>query len=123
MTEHRNLTVLDHPLVRHKVDYLRRVDTPTKGFKELVKELSILLAYEATRDLKTEEVEIRTPLETFTGTHISGKKLVIVPILRAGLGMVAGVHELIPSARVGHVGMYRDEDTLEPDEIRWMTIN
>ena len=116
MSEFQNLTVLDHPLVRHKVDYLRRVDTPTKVFKELVAELAILLAYEATRDLMTESVPIETPLETFSGTHISGKKLVIVPILRAGLGMVSGVHELIPSARVGHVGMYRDEETLEPVE-------
>jgi uracil phosphoribosyltransferase len=113
---HPNLTVLDHPLVRHKVDRLRMSDTPTKTFKELVKELSLLLAYEATRDLPVEDVPISTPLETFTGTQIRGKKTVLVPILRAGLGMVAGAHEIIPAARVGHVGLYRDEETLEPVE-------
>jgi len=116
MSAFPNLTVLDHPLVRHKVDRLRIVDTPTKVFKELVKELSLLLACEATRDLPVEDVQVTTPLETFTGTRIRGKKTVLVPILRAGLGMVAGAHEVMPAARVGHVGLYRDEETLEPVE-------
>jgi uracil phosphoribosyltransferase len=109
-----NLTVIDHPLVQHKLAVLRRVETSKKKFKELVDEISMLMAYEATRDLPVEPVEIETPLETTTQMMLSGKKLTLVPILRAGLGMVDGVLRLMPSVRVGHIGLYRDHDTLEP---------
>lgn len=113
---HPDLTVVDHPLIRHKLSYLRARTTPKKEFKELVDEIAMLMAFEATRDLPTEEVEITTPIETTTAHRIRGKKLVLVPILRAGLGMVDGVLSLMPGARVGHVGLYRDEDTLQPVE-------
>ena len=112
--EFPNLTVLDHPLVQHKLAVLRRKETSKKKFKELVDEISMLMAYEATRDLPLEPVEIETPLETSTQMMLSGKKLTLVPILRAGLGMVDGVLRLMPSVRVGHIGLYRDHDTLEP---------
>lgn len=111
-----NLTVLDHPLIRHKLHLLRDVGTPRKLFRELVSEITLLMAYEVTRDLDEEEVEVRTPLETTTGHRLAGRKLVIVPILRAGLGMVEGVLRLIPGVRVGHVGIRRDEESLEPVE-------
>lgn len=114
--EHPNLRVVDHPLIAHKLSYLRARTTPTKEFKELVDEIAMLMVFEATRELETEEVEITTPLERTQGWRIRGKKLVVVPILRAGLGMVEGVLSLIPGARVGHVGLYRDESTLEPVE-------
>ncbi len=113
---HPNLQVVDHPLILHKLSYLRARTTPTKEFKELVDEIAMLMVFEATRDLVTEEVEIQTPLEKTTARRIRGKKLVLVPILRAGLGMVEGVLSLIPGARVGHVGLYRDEESLEPVE-------
>ena len=109
-----NLTVLDHPLIQHKLTILRDRDTKTKKFRELVGEISMLMAYEVTKDLPTEAAEVTTPLETMTGVRITGKKLALVPILRAGLGMVDGILQLIPSARIGHVGLYRDHDTLEP---------
>lgn len=108
------LQVLDHPLIQHKLSLLRARGTPKKQFRELVEEISTLMAYEATRDLQLEPVEVLTPLEKTTVQRLSGKKLVVVPILRAGLGMVEGILRLIPSARVGHVGLYRNEDTLEP---------
>ncbi len=108
------LTVVDHPLVRHKMTLLRDRETSTKTFKELVDEIAMLMAYEATTDLALEEVPVDTPLESTHGWAVSGKKLVLVPILRAGLGMVEGILRLIPSARVGHIGLYRDHDTLEP---------
>jgi uracil phosphoribosyltransferase len=111
-----NLTLIDHPLVRHKMGLLRSVSTPKKLFRELVDEIAMLMAYEVTRDLEEEDVEIETPLEITKGRRIAGKKLVIVPVLRAGLGMVDGMLRLIPSARVGHVGMARDEESLEPIE-------
>ncbi|MFC1575663.1 uracil phosphoribosyltransferase [Gemmatimonadota bacterium] len=111
-----NLTVLDHPLIQHKLSILRDRDTSTKVFKELVDEIATLMAYEVTRHLPLEEVEIETPLEGCTARRIEGKKLVVVPILRAGLGMVEGMVRLIPGARVGHVGLYRDEESLEPVE-------
>lgn len=111
-----NLVVLNHPLARHKQALLRQVDTPTKLFRELSEELALFLAYEATRDLETEPSEVVTPLETFQGEAIAGKKLTVVPILRAGLGMVPGVQRLIPGVRVGHIGLYRDEETLQPVE-------
>lgn len=108
------LTVVDHPLVRHKMTLLRDRETSTKTFKELVDEIAMLMAYEATSDLAVEPVPVDTPLESTSGWAVSGKKLVLVPILRAGLGMVEGILRLIPSARVGHIGLYRDHDTLEP---------
>jgi uracil phosphoribosyltransferase len=111
-----NLVVLDHPLIQHKLSHLRDVSTPKKRFKELVDEIANLMAFESTRGLAVEEVRVQTPLETTTGRRISGKKLVVVPILRAGLGMVEGILRLIPSARVGHIGLYRDEETLTPVE-------
>jgi uracil phosphoribosyltransferase len=110
----RKLTVVEHPLVRHKVTMLRDRRTPKKIFKELVDEIAMLMAYEATADLPLEEVEVQTPLEQASGWQVSGKKLTLVPILRAGLGMVEGILRLVPSARVGHIGLYRDHDTLEP---------
>lgn len=116
MSELPNLTVVDHPLIRHKLALLRSVDTPTKLFRELVEEMAMLMAYEVTRRLEEEVVEVVTPLETTTGYRIAGKKLVVVPVLRAGLGMVEGVLRLIPSARVGHVGLARDEESLQPVE-------
>jgi uracil phosphoribosyltransferase len=112
--KHSNLTVVRHPLVQHKLALLRSRDTPTKIFKELVDELAMLLAYEATSSLSLEPVPVHTPLEGTTGYRVSGKKLTLVPILRAGLGMVEGVLRLVPSARVGHIGLYRDHDTLKP---------
>jgi uracil phosphoribosyltransferase len=112
--DHPNLTVIDHPLISHKVAVLRDVTTSKKKFKELVDEIAMLMAYEATRDLPTERCEIDTPLERMEGEVLSGKKLTVVPILRAGLGMVEGVVRLMPSVRVGHIGLYRDHDTLEP---------
>jgi uracil phosphoribosyltransferase len=111
-----NLTLIDHPLIRHKLGILRSKATPKKLFRELVDEIAMLMAYEVTRDLEEEEVEVETPLERTTGHKIAGKKLVIVPVLRAGLGMVEGILRLIPSARVGHVGMARDEESLVPVE-------
>lgn len=110
----RKLTIVEHPLVRHKVTMLRDRRTPKKIFKELVDEIAMLMAYEATADLPLEEVEVQTPLEQASGWQVSGKKLTLVPILRAGLGMVEGILRLVPSARVGHIGLYRDHDTLEP---------
>lgn len=108
------LRLVDHPLVRHKITLLRDRATPTKQFKELVDEIAMLMAYEATRDLALDPVQVDTPLETTAGWAVRGKKLTLVPILRAGLGMVEGILRLIPSARVGHIGLYRDHDTLEP---------
>ena len=116
MSDLPNLTVVDHPLISHKLALLRSVDTPTKLFRELVEEIAMLMAYEVTRTLEEEEVEVVTPLETMTGHRIAGKKLVVVPVLRAGLGMVEGVLRLVPSARVGHVGLARDEESLQPVE-------
>jgi len=109
-----NLTVVQHPLVRHKLSVLRDRETSKKKFKELVDEIAMLMAYEVTKDLPLQPVEIQTPLETTTEQMLSGKKLTVVPILRAGLGMVDGVVRLIPSARVGHIGLFRDHDTLQP---------
>ncbi len=108
------LTLVRHPLVQHKVTLLRDKATPTKIFKELVDEIAMLMAYEATIDLALEPVRVETPLEQTIGQRVAGKKLTLVPILRAGLGMVEGILKLVPSARVGHIGLYRDHDTLEP---------
>ena len=104
---------VDHPLVRHKLTLLRRVECDTAQFRSLVEELANLLTYEATKDLETETIEIETPMARMQGTAVSGKKVAVVPILRAGLGMVDGVLRMVPVARIGHLGMYRDEETLE----------
>jgi uracil phosphoribosyltransferase len=109
-----NLTLVRHPLIQHKLTLLRDRKTPTKIFKELVDEMAMLMAYEATNDLPLEPVTVQTPLEQTVGKQVSGKKLTLVPILRAGLGMVEGILRLVPSARVGHIGLYRDHDTLKP---------
>jgi uracil phosphoribosyltransferase len=114
MSAHPNLTVLAHPLIQHKLALLRDRRTPTKDFRDLVAEIAMLMAYEVTKDLPTEPVELETPLERTTGAKVAGKKLTLVPILRAGLGMVEGISRLVPSARVGHIGLYRNEETLEP---------
>ncbi len=112
--DHPNLTVLDHPLIQHKLALLRNRDTASKDFRQLAAEITMLMTYEVTRDLPTEPVEVATPLETTVAQRLAGKKLVLVPILRAGLGMVDGILQLIPSARVGHIGLYRDHTSLEP---------
>lgn len=106
--------VLNHPLVQHKMAILRRTETGTKQFRELIRELALFEGYEATRDFPLEDIEVTTPLETTNAKQIAGKKVAIVPILRAGLGMVDGLLELLPSARVGHIGMFRDPKTKEP---------
>lgn len=109
-----NVTVIDHPLVQHKLSYLRDTKTGSKEFRELVSELAMLLTYEATRDLPLEETTVHTPVADAKCYVLAGKKLGIVPILRAGLGMVEGMMSLVPAAKVGHIGMYRDPDTLQP---------
>ena len=114
MSDFPNLTVIGHPLIQHKLAVLRRKETSKKKFKELVDEIAMLMAYEVTKDLPLEPVEIETPLEKTTQMMVSGKKLTVVPILRAGLGMVEGVVRLMPGVRVGHIGLYRDHDTLQP---------
>lgn len=111
-----NLTVVEHPLVQHKLSLLRDETTPTVLFRRLLKEIGILLTYEATRDLALESVEISTPLETMAAPRLAGRKLALVSVLRAGNGLLDGAIEILPSARVGHVGLYRDEQTLEAVE-------
>lgn len=108
--------VLDHPLIQHKLTMIRQKDCGTKVFREVINEISMLMAYEVSRDLPLEDVEIETPLVKTTLKTLAGKKVAIIPILRAGLGMVDGILELIPAAKIGHVGMYRDHDTLQPVE-------
>jgi uracil phosphoribosyltransferase len=108
------VTVVEHPLVQHKLSYLRDRDTPTVHFRKLANEITLLLTYEATKDFPTEPYEIETPLERMTAQRISGKKVAVCPVLRAGVGMLDGVLSLVSSARVGFIGMYRDEETLEP---------
>lgn len=110
------VVVMDHPLIRHKIGYIRRKDTGTKDFRQTIGEIANLICYEATRDLKLSEVEIETPICKTTVEELAGKKLAIVPILRAGLGMVDGMLQLIPAAKVGHIGLYRNPETLEPVE-------
>jgi uracil phosphoribosyltransferase len=110
------LTHVTHPLVQHKLSYLRDKETPTVHFRKLVEEVTLLLTYEATKDFPTEDVEIETPLERAQIPRIAGKKVAVCPVLRAGVGMLDGVLSLISSARVGFIGMYRDEETLEPVE-------
>lgn len=108
--------VMDHPLIQHKMSYIRDENTSTKEFRELVDEVGMLMAYEVTRDLSLEDVTVKTPVQETTAKRLSGKKLGLVPILRAGLGMQEGILKLIPSARVGHIGLYRDPETLEAIE-------
>ena len=115
-TATRRVTHVMHPLVQHKLSYLRDKDTPTVHFRKLVEEVTLLLTYEATKDFPTEDVEIETPLELAPFPRISGKKVAVCPVLRAGVGMLDGVLSLISGARVGFIGMYRDEETLEPIE-------
>lgn len=116
MKSYDNVFVMDHPLIQHKLTFLRSVDTGTKEFRELVSEIATLMCYEATRDLPLMDVETVTPMQKTTTKVIAGRKLAFVPILRAGLGMVDGMLNLVPSAKVGHIGLYRDHDTLKPVE-------
>ena len=117
MKDYKNVTIFDHPLIRHKIAILRDENTSMKEFRELVEETTTLMTFECLReDVPTVEKEVKTPLEVCTQQVVKDNAIVIVPILRAGLGMVNGVHVLFPSARVGHIGLYRDEETLEPQE-------
>lgn len=111
-----NITVFNHPLIQHKISMLRDKNTGTNEFRSLIEEISTLMGFEALRDLPLMDVEVETPLERCTTPMIAGKKLAVVPILRAGLGMVNGILALVPSAKVGHIGLYRDEETHEPHE-------
>ena len=111
-----NVHVMDHPLIQHKIGIIRREETGSKDFRMMIGEIAMLMCYEATRDLKLQDVEIETPICKMVGKELSGKKLAVVPILRAGLGMVDGMLSMIPAAKVGHIGMYRDEETHEPHE-------
>ena len=110
------VTIMDHPLIQHKIGLIRRKETGSKDFRQLISEIAMLMCYEATRDLKLTDVEIDTPISHMTAKELAGKKLAVVPILRAGLGMVNGILALVPSAKVGHIGLYRDEETHEPHE-------
>ena len=110
------LVIMDHPLIQHKIGLIRRKDTGTKDFRSAISEIAMLICYEATRELRLTDVEIETPICKTAAKQLSGKKLAIVPILRAGLGMVDGMLNLIPTAKVGHIGLYRDPDTLMPVE-------
>ena len=108
--------VMEHPLIKHKISYIRREDVGTKEFREVISEIAGLMCYEATRDLKLKDVKIKTPIAETWGKELTGKKLAVIPILRAGLGMVDGILSLIPAAKVGHIGLYRDPETLKPVE-------
>ncbi len=110
------VVVMDHPLIKHKIGFIRRCDTGTKDFRQTISEISMLICYEATRDLQLRDVEIETPICKTTVQELEGRKLCVVPILRAGLGMVDGMLNLIPAAKVGHIGLYRDPETLKPVE-------
>ncbi len=110
------IVVMDHPLIQHKIGIIRREETGSKDFRTLVSEIAMLMCYEATRDLRLSDVEIDTPICRTTVKELKGKKLAVVPILRAGLGMVDGMLSMIPAAKVGHIGLYRDPETLEPVE-------
>ena len=114
MTTHPHLTIVDHPLVQHKLTIMREKDTSTAGFRQLLREISLLLGYEILRDLPMTTKAIETPLEEMEAPTLKGKKLALVSILRAGNGLLEGIHDLVPSARVGFVGLYRDEETLQP---------
>ena len=111
-----NVFVFDHPLIQHKVSLLRDKNTSTKEFRELVEEITTLMAFESLKDIPTTDVDVETPLEVCRQTVVQEKSVVVVPVLRAGLGMVNGIHTLLPTAKVGHIGLYRNEETLEPCE-------
>ncbi len=110
------VVIMDHPLIQHKIGYIRRIDTGTRDFRATIGEIAMLICYEATRDLQLKDVEIETPICRTTVKELKGRKLCVVPILRAGLGMVDGMLALIPAAKVGHIGLYRDPETLKPVE-------
>ena len=116
MKQYSNVNILDHPLIRHKLAIIRNKNTDTKQFREVVKELATLMAYESFKDVPTQEITVETPLETTKQIIVKENSIAIVPILRAGLGMVDGILSLFPAAKVGHIGLYRDEETLEPQE-------
>ena len=111
-----NITIMDHPLILHKIGWIRRKTTGSRDFREIVEEIAMLMCYEATRELELEEVEIETPICTAKVKELKGKKIAVIPILRAGLGMLEGILSLIPTAKVGHIGLYRDHKTLKPVE-------
>lgn len=111
-----NVYVMDHPLIQHKIGFIRRQEVGSKDFRAIVSEIAMLMCFEATRDLKLQDVEVTTPICTTIAKELEGKKLAIIPILRAGLGMVEGMLQLIPAAKVGHIGLYRDPETLNPVE-------
>ncbi len=112
----KNVKILDHPLLQHKITRLRDRETGTNEFRNIVGEIALLMGYEALRDLPTEDIEVETPIESCLSPVITGRKLAVIPILRAGLGMVSGILSLVPAAKVGHIGLYRDESTHEPHE-------
>lgn len=116
MEQYENVVYINHPLIKHKISRLRDKNTGTNEFRSLVEEIAMLMGYEALADLPVEDVEIETPIEKCMTPVIAGRKLAVVPILRAGLGMTGGILSLVPSAKVGHIGMYRDEETHEPQE-------
>lgn len=116
MTQYENVHILDHPLIRHKVAIIRDKNTSTKQFREVISEIATLMAYEAFKKVPTQQITVETPLETVEQTVVKENSIAIVPILRAGLGMVDGILTLFPAAKVGHIGMYRNEETLEPQE-------
>ena len=111
-----NVFIMDHPLIQHKIGYIRRKDTGTKDFRQTISEIAMLICYEATRHLELDDVEIETPLCKTVAKELKGKKLAIIPVLRAGLGMVDGMLTMIPTAKVGHIGLYRDHESLKPVE-------
>ena len=111
-----NVYIMDHPLIQHKITQIRDINTGTQQFRKCIEEIATLMGYEALRDLPLEDIEVETPIETCMSPVIAGKKLAIVPILRAGLGMVSGIEALVPTAKVGHIGLYRDPETHEPHE-------
>ncbi len=116
MKEYKNVYILDHPLIRHKLAIIRDKNTNTKQFREVISELATLMAYESFKDVPTQKIVVETPLETVEQTVVKENSIAIVPILRAGLGMVDGILSLFPAAKVGHIGLYRDEETFEPKE-------
>ena len=116
MEKYNNVHILDHPLIRHKLAIIRNKNTDTKQFREIISELATLMAYESFKDVPTQEIQVETPLETTSQTVVKENSIAIVPILRAGLGMVDGILSLFPAAKVGHIGLYRNEETLEPQE-------
>ncbi len=111
-----NVQIMDHPLIKHKISYIRQENVGSRDFRAVVGEIAALMCYEATRNLKLQDVKIKTPICETVGQELSGKKMAVVPILRAGIGMVDGILNMIPAAKVGHIGLYRDPETFEPVE-------